>query len=133
VLVGYGRVGRHIAAALNERAIPFIVADANREVVERLRAAGTPAVAGNATDPVTLVQAHLAQARLLVIATPQTVQVRQMVGTARTLNPAIEVVVRSHDEDEAALLERDRAGKVFVGEAELARAMTEYVLGKVKG
>jgi CPA2 family monovalent cation:H+ antiporter-2 len=133
VLVGYGRVGRHIAAALNERAIPFIVADANREVVERLRAAGTPAVAGNATDPVTLVQAHLAQARLLVIATPQTVQVRQMVGTARTLNPAIEVVVRSHDEDEAALLERDRAGKVFVGEAGLARAMTEYVLGKVKG
>jgi CPA2 family monovalent cation:H+ antiporter-2 len=132
VLVGYGRVGRHIAAALNERAVPFVVADANREVVERLRASGIPAVAGNATDAITLVQAHIAQARLLVIATPQTVQVRQMVNTARTLNPAVEVVVRSHNEEEAKHLERDNAGKVFVGEAELARAMTEFVLAKVE-
>jgi len=131
VLVGYGRVGRHIAAALQERGVAFVVADANREVVARLRGSGTPAVAGNATDAITLVQAHIAQARLLVIATPQTVQVRQMVSTARTLNPAIEVVVRSHNEEEAELLERDQAGKVFVGETELARAMTEFVLAKV--
>jgi len=57
--------------------------------------------------------------------------VRQMAETARTLNPAIEVVVRSHNEEEAALLERESTGKVFVGETELARAMTEFVLGKV--
>jgi len=132
VLVGYGRVGRHIAAALNERAIPFVVAEVNREVVERLRASGTPAVAGNAADAPTLVQAHIAQARMLVIATPQTVQVRQMVSTARALNPAIEVVVRCHNEEEAELLERDNAGKVFVGDVELARAMTEFVLGRVE-
>jgi CPA2 family monovalent cation:H+ antiporter-2 len=130
--VGYGRVGQHIAAALNERAIPFVVAEVNREVVERLRASGTPAVAGNAADAPTLVQAHIAQARMLVIATPQTVQVRQMVSTARALNPAIEVVVRCHNEEEAELLERDNAGKVFVGEVELARAMTEFVLGRVE-
>jgi CPA2 family monovalent cation:H+ antiporter-2 len=132
VLVGYGRVGRHIAAALAERSIPFVVADANRELVERLRAFGTPAVAGNAVDAITLVQAHIARARMLVIATPETIQVRQMVATARKLNPAIEVVVRSHNAEEAALLEHDDAGKVFVGEAELARAMTEFVLGKVE-
>jgi CPA2 family monovalent cation:H+ antiporter-2 len=132
VLVGYGRVGRHIAAALDERTVPFVVVDANREVIERLRTSGKAAVAGNATDAITLVQAHIARARMLVIATPQTVQVRQMASTARTLNPTIEVVVRSHNEEEAALLERESTGKVFVGEAELARAMTEFVLGKVE-
>jgi CPA2 family monovalent cation:H+ antiporter-2 len=131
VLVGYGRVGRHIAAALDERAIPYVVVDANREVVERLRVSGKPAVAGNATDAITLVQAHIARARMLVIATAETVQVRKMASTARTLNPPIEVVVRSHNEEEAALLERESTGKVFVGEAELARAMTEFVLGRV--
>jgi CPA2 family monovalent cation:H+ antiporter-2 len=89
-------------------------------------------VAGNAADAPTLVQAHIAQARMLVIATPQTVQVRQMVSTARALNPAIEVVVRCHNEEEAELLERDNAGKVFVGEVELARAITEFVLGRVE-
>jgi CPA2 family monovalent cation:H+ antiporter-2 len=107
------------------------VAEENREVVERLRAEGQAAVFGNATDPTTLVQAHIAEARMLIIATPQTIEVRQMVETARTLNPDIDVVVRSHNEQEAALLERDGAGKVFVGESELARSMSDYVVGRL--
>jgi CPA2 family monovalent cation:H+ antiporter-2 len=77
------------------------------------------------------VQAHVADARLLVIATPQTVEVRQIVQTARALNPDIEVVVRSHNDEEAQLLQRDVTGRVFVGESELARSITEYVLQRV--
>jgi CPA2 family monovalent cation:H+ antiporter-2 len=88
-------------------------------------------VFGNAVEPETLVQAHVADARLLVIATPQTVEVRAMVETARALNPDIEVVVRSHSEEEAQLLQRDVTGRVFVGESELARAITEHVLQRV--
>jgi CPA2 family monovalent cation:H+ antiporter-2 len=131
VIVGHGRVGMRIAQALDERGVPFIVADENRELVEHLRAQGRAAVFGNAVEPETLVQAHIADARMLVIATPQTVEVRQMVETARTLNPDIEVVVRSHNAEEAALLEREVTGKVFVGESELARSMTEHVLARV--
>ena len=131
VIVGHGRVGRRIAQALHDRGVPFIVADENRELVEQLRAQGRAAVFGNAAEPETLVQAHIADARMLVIATPQTVEVRLMVETARALNPNIEVVVRSHNEDEAALLEGEHAGKVFVGESELARSMTEHVLARV--
>lgn len=133
VLVGYGRVGRGIAAALKAQGLPFVVAEENREIVERLRAQGQAAVFGNAVDPATLIQAHIAEARMLVVATPQTVQVRQMIETARTLNPAIEVAVRSHNPEEAALLEREHGSRVFVGESELARAMTRHVLERVAG
>ncbi len=128
VIVGYGRVGQGIAAALKARGIPFVVAEANREIVERLRSEGQASVLGNAAEPETLVQAHIADARMLVIATPKTLEVRQMVETARTLNPQVKVVVRSHNAEEALLLESEHAGKVFVGETELARAMTEHVL-----
>ncbi|MGE4240596.1 YbaL family putative K(+) efflux transporter [Ramlibacter sp.] len=131
VIVGYGRVGRGIAAALHARGMPFVVADENREVVERLRAEGRAAVFGNAADPATLIQAHIADARMLVIAISQSIDVRGMVETARALNPDIEVAVRSPNEDEAAMLERDNTGKVFVGELELARAMTAHVLARV--
>ncbi len=131
VIVGFGRVGRGIAKALAERGIPYVVAEQNRELVERLREAGTPAVAGNAVEPATLIQAHIAHARMLVIATPETVEVRQMAETARMLNPDIEVIVRTHNEEEAALLEREHAGKAFVGERELALAMTDYVVKRV--
>ena len=132
VLVGWGRVGKHIASVLQGAAIPCVVAETNREFVEALRAAGQPAVWGDATEPAVLIQAHVATARALVIATPESLHVRKMVETARTLNPGIEVVVRSHNAHEAGLLERDGAGTVFVGESELAKAMAAFVLGRVQ-
>ncbi|MDA8456411.1 Kef family K(+) transporter [Acidovorax sp. GBBC 3334] len=128
VLVGYGRVGRRIAAALAARDIPFVVAEQNRELVEHMRSAGMVAVAGDAVDPAVLIQAHIARAHMLVIATPDTLDVRQIVATARTLNPAIETVVRSHNEEEAELLENEGVGKVFLGEEALAVAMTAHVV-----
>ena len=133
VLVGYGRVGRKVAEALRSANLPFVVAEENRELVERLRAEGTPAVSGDASRPEVLVQAHIAQARLLVIAIPDTIGVRQMAGYARQLNPGIEIVVRSHNEEEARRLEQELSGRVFVGEHELAVAMSRYVLERCRG
>ena len=131
VLVGYGRVGRSVAEGLAEQGIPFVVAEENRELVEKLREEGTPAVSGNAADPAVLIQAHIAEARMLLIAISETVQVRQMVDTARTLNPGIEVLIRSHNETEAELLERDHDSLVFLGEKELARSMVRHVAVRV--
>ena len=132
VLVGWGRVGKHIASALQDAAVPCVVAEANREFVEALRGAGQPAVWGDATESAVLIQAHVATARVLVIATPESLHVRQIVETARALNPGIEVVVRSHNAQEAVLLERDGAGTVFVGERELARSMAAFVLARIR-
>ncbi|WP_343730438.1 YbaL family putative K(+) efflux transporter [Duganella sp.] len=128
VLVGYGRVGRRIAAALKERGIAFVVAEQNREVVDQLRKDGVNAVAGNAGEPAVLIQAHIAHASMLVIATPDTFHVRSMIETARALNPNIKTVVRTHSDEEADLLRNERAGEIFMGEQELAKGMTAYVL-----
>ena len=129
VLVGYGRVGRRIAQALSEKRIPFIVAEQNREQVEAMRKKGFAAVCGDAAaDPGTLIQAHIAHAAMLVIATPDSVDVRKMADIARTLNPAIEIVVRTHSESELELLESDGIGRVFLGEEELARGMCQHIL-----
>jgi CPA2 family monovalent cation:H+ antiporter-2 len=132
VLVGYGRVGRRIAQMLDAQRVPYVVADQNRERVEALRALNIPAVSGDAADPAVLIQAHIAQAGMLVIATPDTFNVRKMVETARTLNPGIEVVVRSHGEDEAALLTQEQIGTVFIGEQELAAGMAAHVLSRMR-
>ena len=50
-----------------------------------------------------------------------------MIEIARTLNPRIHVIVRSHSEDEAALLRRAHAVDVLVGERELANSMVRHV------
>jgi CPA2 family monovalent cation:H+ antiporter-2 len=131
VLVGYGRVGRRIADALGQRGIPLVVAEQNRELVERLRERQIPAVSGDATEPAVLIQAHVARASLLVVATPDTFGVRKMVEIARTLNPRIEALVRTHSDEEAELLRQDPLSAVFMGEHELALAMTRGALERV--
>lgn len=131
VVVGFGRIGRHIASVLEERHIHYIVADSNREVVEAVRRSGKPAVSGDASDPIVLVQAHITKAAMLVVTIPDPIASRQMVDIARKLNPHIETVLRADTEDGAELLRRDKMGEVFVGEQELARGMARYVSGRL--
>jgi CPA2 family monovalent cation:H+ antiporter-2 len=51
-----------------------------------------------------------------------------MVNTAQTLNPEIEIVLRSGNEDEAALLKKDNLGTVFYSTEELAKNIMQHVL-----
>jgi CPA2 family monovalent cation:H+ antiporter-2 len=128
VLVGYGRVGKRIAQSLTNAAIPFVVAEQNRELVEKLRKQGQPAVSGNAADPMVLIQAHIANAAMLIIATPDAMDIRKIVDIAKQLKPDIEVVIRTHHEDEYQRLQKDLGLAVFFGEEELAKGMSTHVL-----
>ncbi len=133
VLVGYGRVGQRIARRLSEHHIAFVVAEQNREIVDALRKKGVPAVSGDAQTPEVLIQAHVTRAAMLVVAIPDTVNVRQMVEIARQLNPEIQIVLRSHSEEEADLLQKETLGTVFLGEHELARGMADHIVNKLSG
>ena len=132
LVVGYGRVGRRISDALVERGISVVVAEQNREAVEQLRLKNIPAVSGDAADPAVLIQAHVARARMLVIAVPDSARAHKMIETARMLNPPIDIIVRTHSDEEAELLRRDMPGKVFMGEHELAQGMTRYVIEHIE-
>ncbi|MEN0037537.1 MAG: YbaL family putative K(+) efflux transporter [Cellvibrio sp.] len=131
VLVGYGRVGRRIARILDEKQIPYVVADTNRELVEKLRKNNIPAVCGDAADPNVLIQAHIAKAGILIAATANTFHVRQMVETARALNPKIEIVIRTHNEEEAELWVQEKIGKIFLSEQQLASGMANHVVQRM--
>ena len=122
---------KQVADALCENGASFVVAEQNRELVEQLRTQGLLAVSGDASDPAVLIQAHVVRARLLVIATPDPFQARKMIETARILNPLIETVVRTHSDEEAVLLAKEKVGKVFMGEHELALGMIGYVLERI--
>lgn len=130
VVVGYGRVGRRITQALLERNIPFVVVEQNRERVEQIRAQGLAAVSGDSAEPGSLIQAHIAKASMLVIATPYPLHVQRMVEIARTLNPQIDVVIRTHSADAVDMFRREGLGEVFFDEEELARGMRDHILAK---
>jgi CPA2 family monovalent cation:H+ antiporter-2 len=133
IIVGYGRVGQRIGEALLASAVPFVVAEQNREIVETLRERGIKAVVGEASEPSVLIQAHIARAKALIIALPETLHVRSMLETARALNPGVETVVRTHSDEETERLRKENVDKVFMGESELARSMAQYVVERVGG
>lgn len=113
------------------KGVRIVVAEQNREAVEALRKRGVAAVSGDASEPAVLIQAHIARARLLIIAMPDTVRARTMISIARTLNPKVETVVRTHSDEEADLLRAEHAGTVFMGEHELALGMTRHVMERL--
>jgi CPA2 family monovalent cation:H+ antiporter-2 len=98
-----------------------------------LRRGGVPAVSGDAAEPAVLIQAHVARARMLVIAAPDSARARRMIETARMLNPAIEIIARTHSDEEAGLLQGDRPDRIFIDEQELALDMTQHVVERVSG
>ncbi len=107
-----------------------MVAEQNRELVKSLRKSGLAAVSGDAADSAVLIQAHIANAAMLVIATPDSLDVRKIAEIARTLQPNIEIVVRTHNEEEFKLLSKDAIGTIFFGEEELAKGMSAHVLNR---
>jgi len=127
VIIGYGRVGRVIGPELSRHDVPYLIVEQNREYVEELRRQGLPAIYGDAAVPGVLEHAHLKDARLLAVATPDALLARQIIELARTVNPGIDTVVRTHSEEAKGILERMNVGLAVMGENELAHSMVRYV------
>ncbi len=70
---------------------------------------------------------------MLVIASPDTARARAMLDIARRLNPGVQTVVRTHSDEEAALMKRERVDAVFMGEHELARGMARATIERFAG
>ncbi len=130
ILVGYRRVGRRVAELLTTHKIPYIVIDQNREIVEQLRANNVAAVSGDASDTEVLTQAHAEHASMLISAISDTLHISQMIEAVRVLNPKIELLVRTHNEEETSLLLEKGVEKVFLGEDELAKSIGDHVLAR---
>lgn len=132
IVIGYGRVGRRLVKTLQANAVRVVIIEQNRERVEQLRGQGLQAVAGDASDPATLIQAHVVHASLLVIALPDIVGVQRIVDNALLLQPDIRIVIRSHDADESRLFESQQQVAVFNGEAALSDSIAGHVLEQLK-
>ena len=132
VVVGHGRVGKSIVTQLKEQKIPCVVAEKDRSIVEELRKDGTAAVSGDASDPFVLIQAHIANAAILVIASQDSLDISKMIETARTLNSKIAIFIRARSSEEIELYDKEGWGKSFTPEAELANRFYVEILKELK-
>jgi monovalent cation:H+ antiporter-2, CPA2 family len=95
VVVGCGRVGRHVVDVLGRLSVPCLVVDLDAERVEALRRSGVPALFGDAANSEILRHAALGRARALVVTVADVTTVTVVVASARHLAPSLWIVARS--------------------------------------
>ncbi len=129
ILCGFGRVGRLIGPALDRRGFRYVVLTLQRREVEQLRGRGIAAIYGDASNAEVLERAHVRTARLVIVASSDPHVTRLVVERALAANPAIDFVVRTHSDSEAAHLRAVTSRVQAVhGERELAVQMVRYSL-----
>ncbi|MBZ9680309.1 MULTISPECIES: cation:proton antiporter [unclassified Mesorhizobium] len=129
ILIGYGRVGGIVGAALKEAARPFLVIEDADKTLAKLKADGIETVAGNAANAEVFAAANPEGATQLILAIPNAFEAGQIVLRARAANPNINVVARAHSDAEVEHLKGLGADTVIMGEREIARGIVEEVLG----
>ena len=125
VLVGYGRVGSVVGAALKNAGVPLLVFEADEDIVESLRKQRIEAISGNAADPELTRAANYPAARCLLVAIPDGFEGGQVVEQARAVSTSLPIIARAHSEEEIEHLQRHGASKVIMGEHLIAHAMIE--------
>lgn len=95
VIVGCGRVGRHVAETLGRIGIPRLVIEVDPRRLGKLRELGVPVLYGDAGNSEILERAGLPQARALIVTLPDDAAALAAVKTARGLAPGLHVVARA--------------------------------------
>ncbi|HQW53412.1 MAG TPA: cation:proton antiporter, partial [Acinetobacter sp.] len=132
VIIGYGGVGRRISENLIQQNIKVVIAEENREIVEKLRFEGIAAVSGEATEPYVLIQAHIQHARLLVISPMDILDIHRIIDIAKQLNPEIQVLICAESKEEAVIIRKENIGEVFYAKEEMAKNMSHHILNQIE-
>jgi monovalent cation:H+ antiporter-2, CPA2 family len=127
VLVGYGRVGSHIGAALAGTGTAFVVIEAGQRAIERAQRDGAEVIVGNAAAPGTLGTANVSQARRIIVTIPEAFEAGQVVEQARIANPSLEILARAHSDAAVEHLGSLGANLVVSGEREIAERMLDRI------
>ena len=118
VIVGCGRVGRHIAETLKRLDIPRLVIESDPIRVDKLREIGVPVLYGEADNSEILEHASLATARALVVTLPDDAAALAVVATARKQAPNVDIIARASTWDGAKQLRDRGVGEVVRPELE---------------
>lgn len=104
IIIGFGRVGRLVAAMLDAHGRPYLAVDSDPDAVGRLRRAGKSVVYGDARRPELLDGLHLEDAAAVVLTIDATDSLDTLVRLIRVSHPDLCVVARARDADHASRL-----------------------------
>ncbi len=130
MLIAHGETSRLLAEALIAAGVPVVAIERERAAVEVLRSQGRAAVFGDATEAGTLIQAHVADAAVLVVPGGDSTTVRPLLEVARLLNPQLRIVALADSAQEAAWLRDSGVDAVVQQPQALATVLREAIVAQ---
>jgi CPA2 family monovalent cation:H+ antiporter-2 len=135
IIAGYGLGGHHLARAAKAAGIRYVILEMNPDTVRRERDKGEPILYGDASQGAVLEHIHAARARILAVVISDPAAIGRIVATARALNPALHIVVRTRFVSEIEPLMQLGAQEVVAEEYETSvemfiRVLSAYLVPK---
>lgn len=128
VVVGYGRVGRHIVALLDHLQVPYLVVEVDAARAAEFQQQGVPTLFGDAANSEILTHVDLERARALVVTVPDEIAAEAIVVTARDLAPHLPIIARSASLEGTRRLAHQGAQAVINPELEGGLEVVRHVL-----
>ncbi|MEE9543567.1 MAG: cation:proton antiporter [Thermodesulfobacteriota bacterium] len=95
IIIGYGLNGRNLATVLKKTIIAHLVIDMSADRVKAAKSVGHQAFYGDASHPDMLARLGIEKAKMVVVAITDPIATRRIVKTARDMNPAAMIIVRT--------------------------------------
>lgn len=112
IVCGFGRCGQNLAQMLDAEHISYVALDLDPQRVRDAAAAGHSVVFGDAARRETLLAAGLHRATTLAVTYADRASAIHVINTARSLAPALPIVVRSRDDGDLESLRTAGATEV---------------------
>jgi len=113
IVVGYTHLGARIVQHLRDARLQYVLVDMNPAAVDDLVRAGEPVVVDNAKQESTLMDAGIAHAKTVIVATNNVETALLVTKRAREKNAKAHIIVRCYVDDFAEILETLGANEVI--------------------
>ncbi len=131
VVAGYGRVGQVIVKILLSQGYPVLVIENSEAAIQRLRMQRIPYLFGDADSEFVLEKAHLQTAKAVAIALPDPTSTRLLLRQVLQIVPKLDIIARSHKDQEIDLLTQMGAKEVVQPEFEAALEVGAQLLSSL--
>jgi CPA2 family monovalent cation:H+ antiporter-2 len=125
VIIGFGRLGHHIAKGLKNRNLEYVIIEGNDTKFNYAKQDNEPVILGNATQTNILQIANIKKARSVFVSVGNSRKIVNICSAIRQINENIKIIIKVHTHEEQQMLEKEFLHNiaVIVETEETARVM----------
>ena len=128
IICGFGRIGQTVSRFLKQDQIDFVAIDIDPLRTRKAREGGENVLFGSSRQTEILNAAHLAKAKLVVIAFGEDKQSLEVIQKVRSMSPDVPILVRTRNDDQLDALQQAGANEVVPESLEGSLMLVSQVL-----